>query len=253
MDRIFKKLNWYFRGKWHLAVLDEESGRWTQSARLSNIPYLKAQNAQGRHILIQPLPSVERYYFLADDLNLNLIRKHHRYNDGSFRPGRMVIETSPNNYQVWIHSCRALPLTAKRCWLKKMGSDPGADPNNRWGRCPGFRNRKDKYRDGCGHYPLARLIWVDWKRQAQVPVNPPHDRQTGHPGPIRRSDYVTGDESATDFAYAMALIRRGYSDAQVESRLRAERVQWKNHLGQGRMRDYLSRTINNARKMIGSS
>ncbi len=223
-DRIFKKLNRYFRGKWHLAVLDEKSGRWIKSAKLSNIGYLKAQNAQGRHILIQPLPSVEPFYFLADDLNRDLIRKHHRYNDQSFRPGRMVIETSPNNYQVWIHSCRGLPLTAKRHRLKKTGSDPGADPDNRWGRCPGFRNRKDKYRDSCGHYPLARLIWVDWKRQALAPVCLLHRKQTGHPGSVCRSDYVTGNESSADFAYAMALIRRGYSDAQVQSRLRSERV-----------------------------
>ncbi len=132
-----------------------------------------------------------------------------------------------------------------------MGSDPGADPNNRWGRCPGFRNRKDKYRDSHGNYPLARLIWVDWKRQAQVPYCHPHRGQKHHGAAICRSDYFTGNESSTDFAYALALIRRGYTDTQIESRLRSERVLWKNHQGQRRMQDYLNRTINKARSIVG--
>ncbi len=253
MDRIFKKLNRYFHGKWHLAVLDLKAGRWIKSPRLSNIAYLKAQNAQGRHILIQPVPSMDRFYFLADDLNWDRIRKNHRHVDKSFKPGRMVIETSPGNYQVWIHSSHALPLQEKRYWLKKMGSDPGADPKNRWGRCPGFRNRKDKYRDNRGYYPLARLIWVDWKRQAQVPVCYPHKVQRHHGVAICRSDYFTGNESSTDFAYALALIRRGYTDTQVESRLRNERVLWKNHHGQRRMQSYLNRTIDKARSIIESN
>ncbi|MCP4372282.1 MAG: hypothetical protein GY797_29800 [Deltaproteobacteria bacterium] len=104
MDRIFKKLNRYFCGKWHLAVLNLKAGRWIKSPKLSNIAYLKAQNSRGRHILIQPLPSICQFYFLVDDLNWNRIQNHHRYADLSWKPGRMVIETSPSNYQVWIHS-----------------------------------------------------------------------------------------------------------------------------------------------------
>jgi len=250
MERIFKKLNHYFCGKWHLAVLDLKAGRWIKSPKFSNIAYLKAQNARGRHILIQPLPSIYRFYFLADDLDWNQIQNCHRYADLSWKPGRMVIETSPRNYQVWIHSSRCLPLEDKRYWLKKMGSDPGADPNNRWGRCPGFRNRKNKYRDSYGNYPLSRLIWVDWKRQAQVPVSHLVKGQIGSRIAICRSDYFSGNESSTDFSYALALIRRGCSDTEVEHRLSSERVQWQNHLGQRRMQDYLNRTIQKARLII---
>jgi len=54
----------------------------------------------------------------------------------------MVVETSSGNYQVWIHSDRPLSLDEKRYWLKRLHNDPGADRNNRWGRYPGFRNRK---------------------------------------------------------------------------------------------------------------
>ena len=38
----------------------------------------------------------------------------------------MIIETSPENYQVWIRSSRNLTMKEKQYWLKKMHSDPGA-------------------------------------------------------------------------------------------------------------------------------
>ena len=43
----------------------------------------------------------------------------------------MVVETSPGNFQVWIHSSRFMQLPEKRHWLVRMRSDPGADPKNR--------------------------------------------------------------------------------------------------------------------------
>ena len=169
MKLIFEKLNHYFYRKWHLAVLDMDAGLWVIESKASNIPYLKAQNAKGRHILLQPEPVIESYYLLVDDLTWPMILSHHHYPNGGWKPGRMVVETSPGNYQVWIHSSRRLSLIEKRYWLKKLCSDPGADPNNRWGRCPGFRNRKDKYRDPTGGYPLAKLIWIDWRGKVEIP------------------------------------------------------------------------------------
>ena len=176
MKTIFVKLNRYFRGDWRLAVLDEKSGRWTVAPEASNIAYLKAENADGGHILMQPLPKVQPYYMIADDISRDLLYAHHRHKDGSWKPGRTVVETSPENFQVWIRASRYLQLDEKRHWLGKMRSDPGADPNGRWGRCPGFRNRKAKYRDSEGGYPLSRLIWIDWKNAANVPAFSPVPR-----------------------------------------------------------------------------
>ena len=45
----------------------------------------------------------------------------------------MVIETSPQNFQVWIHSANALSLNDKQYWQQKLCNDPGAHPNGRWG------------------------------------------------------------------------------------------------------------------------
>jgi hypothetical protein len=176
MERVFEKVGRFFRQKWQLAVLDLNSGRWIVESKASNIPYLKAENANGRHILIRPTPVVDPCYMMADDLDRHLLRRHHCRPDGSWKPGRMVVETSPGNFQVWIHSSRFLQLDEKRHWLVKMRSDPGADPKNRWGRCPGFRNRKEKYRDSKGRYPLSRLIWVDWKNEAVIPRLSPQPR-----------------------------------------------------------------------------
>jgi hypothetical protein len=287
MKLIFEKLNCYFYGKWHLAVLDMDVGLWVIESKVLNIPYLKAENAKGRHILLQPEPVIESYYLLVDDLTWPMILSHHHYPNGGWKPGRMVVKTSPANYQVWIHSSRRLSLSEKRYWLKKLCSDPGADPNNRWGRCPGFRNRKEKYRDSTGGYPLSKLIWIDWKGQAEIPhsnnqisssfgkreqgkkgfkdfMNP--DETSGKtsipfsPLPqaggvcrgkgISRSDYTSGDESATDFSYAIALARRGYTNNEIRERIISERSIWKNHLGEHRMKHYLDRTIKRARSIV---
>jgi hypothetical protein len=262
LEKIFYKLNNYFSNNWRLAVLDINAGRWTVNVDLSSIAYLKAENANGRHILMQPVN--EEYYMLADDLNFRLLQQHHKNCDGSWKTGRMIIETSPDNYQVWIRSSRPLSLDEKSFWLKRMHSDPGASPLNRWGRMPGFRNRKEKYRSNRNFYPLAKLIWVDWKYKASVPR--PYCKKTTNTSAhlkiktfaqkqieICRKDYEKGNESITDFSYALALARRGYDARIIESRIISERQNWDNHMGDKRIRDYLNRTITKAMNIITAS
>jgi hypothetical protein len=264
MERIFDKLNRYFSNRWHLAVLDMDIGRWVVEAKASNIAYLKAVNANGKHILIQPRADLASYFLLIDDLDVNLLFRHHKDAGGNWKPGRMIVETSGGNYQVWIRSFRPLALDEKRYWLKRLKSDPGADPNDRWGRFPGFRNRKNHHRDTAGGYPLAKLVWIDWKNKAQIPyyLSISHDGSHLSPQPlggdvclkpISRSVYERGDESATDFAYAIALFRRGYSSEGVRDRILVERRNWKNHAGQNRKRSYIDRTITRAKQIVQSS
>lgn len=262
MEKIFKKLERFFHGKWQLAVLDMNKGLWIVSPK--HIPYLKAQNAKGNHILIQPAHRCESGYMMADDLNMNQIKTCHRFHEGKWKPGRMIIETSPGNYQVWIHSSRHLTLDEKRYWLKKMKSDPSADPHHRWGRCPGFFNRKDKYRSTKGNYPLAKLIWVDWKNKARIPKILKTKSQENNQKPVsknrylhgkctRRSHYERQNESVTDFAYALALARRNFSKQQIINRIMEERIDWTNHQGESRKKQYLDRTVSKAINIIASS
>ena len=111
---------------------------------------------------------------MLDNIDESLVLKHHVDKRGAWKAGRMVIETSPGNFQIWIHSANALTLDDKKYWLQRLCSDPGAHPNNRWGRCPGFRNRKEIYRDPNDQYPLSRLIWVDWRNLANIPPSFSH-------------------------------------------------------------------------------
>lgn len=266
MQTILEKLNHFFSDSWQIAVLDMIKGRWILKPEPLCIPYLKAENANGRHILIRSNPEIEPHYLLADDLTWPLISKQHKYPNGKWKPGRMVVETSPANYQVWIRSMRSLALEEKRFWLKKLCSDPAADPNHRWGRCPGFRNRKEKYRDAHGGYPLSKLIWIDWKQKAHIPLvgedTDSFDISTLSPQPqggvclqriVARTDFESSDESSTDFTYALALARRDYSDEYIKERIVAERTNWKNHPGAKRMNQYLDRTITKARAIVQKS
>ena len=97
MEKLLEKLHRFFRDGFHLAVLDLEAGaRWTIESKPSNIRYLKAENAQGRHILIQP--RTQACYLLVDDVPPDTLEFHHKFNNCAWKPGRMVVETSPANY-----------------------------------------------------------------------------------------------------------------------------------------------------------
>ncbi len=243
-------------------MLDFAAGRWLVPPDISSTAYLKHANALGRHILMKP--ENECFYMLADDINSQLLQKHHKTKNGSWRKGRLVVETSPFNYQVWIRSHRPLTLDEKYYWLGRMRSDPGAGPKNRRGRMPGFRNRKEKYRTAKADYPLARLIWVDWQNPAVVPqVSLPKTFQNKRMQAtaaalkssvsISRNDYDCGNESVTDFRYALALARRGENAQMIESKILTERKNWKNHSGQKRKQDYLRRTIEKAINIVAVS
>ena len=125
MKTVLWKISKFFNGCFSLAVLDEKAGRWFVKPESNTIAYLKAENANGRHILLKPNSSVEPYYMLVNDLDVNLLTRHHKTAAKIFKQGRMVVETSPGNFQVLIHALRPLDLVEKRYWLKKMCSDPG--------------------------------------------------------------------------------------------------------------------------------
>lgn len=263
MDAVLRKLHRFFRQKWRLAVLHPEKGRWIVQPHPKNIPYLKALNASGCHILLQPVE--QPHYLLADDLSWETVCRHHRQPDNTWRPGRMVVETSPRNFQVWIRSAHPLDLHHKRILLHMLHSDPAADPNNRFGRCPGFRNRKPCHRTPDGQYPLSRLIWVDYNSSAIIPQHlfqamtpsspqpfppPPPEGAVCLSSPPSRSRYLRATESETDFAYVLALLRRGYSEHAIRSLLIEQRTSWDHHQGERRKNAYINRTIAKAKTII---
>jgi len=262
MQKIFHKLERYF-SSWSLGILHQQKGLWSMPANRKYIRYARLMNRRGHHILIRPDDHREPYYLLCDDLSqADLSRDHCR--DGIWKKGRLLIETSPQNYQVWIHFGHPLSIAEKTFWLKRLRSDPGCSPRHRWGRCPGFRNRKAAHEKE-GHYPLAKLIWVDWVNQASIapvhrsPITVAHHHRRPFPSPpagacaqnLSRRDYERGNESATDFSYALALMARGVADDEILSRLLQERQSWAHHGHGERRRKYLQRTLRQARTKIG--
>jgi hypothetical protein len=84
LEGLNEKLNRYFLSNWRLAILDLNKGCWLLEPKPALIPYLKAENANGMHILIQPKdPST---YLLADDLSGTLLLAHHKLPDSSPLP-----------------------------------------------------------------------------------------------------------------------------------------------------------------------
>lgn len=259
MEKLFQKIARYFLNHWQLGILDPHKGLWTVEPSLEKIAYLKAKNAHGCHIFIKP--THQAYYLLADDIDPQTLLTQHRLPDGYWRPARMIVETSPGSFQVWIHSKRPLCSEQKRLWLKRMHSDPAAHPENRWGRCPGFRNTKEKHRSRTGRFPLSKLIWIDWASQADIPLlqkmSPaPAISHPSRRGPVchlpvfTREHFQRPDESATDFAYALSLARRGFSDGQIRARILSERANWTNHMGEKKTQHYLDRTVRRARQLV---
>ncbi|WP_028323056.1 hypothetical protein, partial [Desulfatiglans anilini] len=68
--------------------------------------------------------------------------------------------------------------------------------------------------------------------------------------PPSRSRYLRATESETDFAYVLALLRRGYSEHAIRSLLIEQRTSWDHHQGERRKNAYINTTIAKAKTII---
>lgn len=108
----------------------------TTTGNATAVPFLRARNKTDC-IYVRPSAARAPYYLLIDDLGPSDAMAHCR------KPGRLVIETSPGNFQVWIRFDQSLNYDQKKILATIAGCDPEAHPTEtRWGRCPGFLNRK---------------------------------------------------------------------------------------------------------------
>ncbi|MDR2457998.1 MAG: RepB family DNA primase [Clostridiales Family XIII bacterium] len=113
---------------------------------IKNVPWLKYKNMIGNDIFIKPDPSEERALVLIDDINMpNILSMKKR----GVSPA-CVIETSPNNYQVWV-SLGNEPLHGQyiKCiaslFAKEFIGDPACGASSHFGRLAGFTNKKKQY------------------------------------------------------------------------------------------------------------
>lgn len=159
-------LNFLPADKWHLVlkpISDEcegavETREYTKAAFRESVSFLRGKNghenchiigrpASNRHVLIDDLSRESLQHLEDDDLTPNLI-----------------VETSPENYQAWLtisgeNVTDALATATARLLAIRYDGDEGSAHANHAGRIAGFRNRKPKYRDANGGYPLVQVVY----------------------------------------------------------------------------------------------
>jgi hypothetical protein len=122
---------------------------------LRMLPYLKYRNANGAHIYIRP--TGESCYTLLDDLTDSTLS---RLDAEGYAPAA-VVETSPGSFQAWLRHAQPLSkelgTLAAKTLAAQFGADGSAADWRRFGRGPGFTNRKSQHRNPQGFYPFARL------------------------------------------------------------------------------------------------
>ena len=170
--RVMEQVLAFFGGRAEVGIHDPaanggQGGVFVRSAQATS-PFLGWCWRQNKHklrnVYVRPVLEDEPHFMLADDLTRELLERQHGFFAGPpvhAKPGRLITETSPGCFQVWIHAQNALRGPDKVFWLSTLGSDPGAAPERRWGRLAGFLNVKPKHKREDGSYPLARLVWMD--------------------------------------------------------------------------------------------
>lgn len=135
--------------------------KWTAEQMLDpkNIRWLRSENVNGAGIFIR---AIDRRVTLLDDVTRNGIA--HLAAKG-FEPC-VSGETSPQSYQAWIRLVPAhepepspeVATDASRRLTNFIGGDTGAIGNERFGRLPGFTNRKPKHQNDRGRNPWVTII-----------------------------------------------------------------------------------------------
>ncbi len=123
---------------------------------LRMLPFLKHRNAHGAHIYLRP--TGESCYTLLDDLTAATLS--HLTVEG-YAPAA-VVETSPGSFQAWLRHTQPLSkelgTLAAKTLAEQFGADRSAADWRRFGRAPGFTNRKPQHRNTQGFYPFAHLL-----------------------------------------------------------------------------------------------
>ena len=209
---------------------------------LRMLPYLKYRNANSAHIYIRP--TGESAYTLLDDLTpatLALLAAE------GYTPAA-VVETSPGSFQAWLRHAqplsKELATLAAKTLAEQFGADPSAADWRRFGRAPGFTNRKPQHRNAQGLYPFARLAGHPGQ---PFPASKPFRlllatiqkkaeqeraavRLSSASRPLRTAGSVTlsrfrtspryaGRPAAADMAFSIAACAQGWAESEIAAAL----------------------------------
>lgn len=186
-------------------------------------PWLKAKNAHSANVWVRPSAALgEHPLVMLDDLPipraLAIIRKY----TGA------AIETSAGNAQAWIVLSRPLDRAQRQAvaasLARLVGCDSDAVSEPRWGRLPGFRQRKPGKTgwtnllcvssgptlDPSPHLPVSLA-------PAGTCVSPPNGGRGASPG--------EGDQHRREFAFACHALRGGKSFDEIAASIAARALQ----------------------------
>ena len=128
---------------------------WNATRIEQAIPSFRRENARGAHIFVRP--HGPHALSLVDDIGVDAIA---RMTHARFQPA-LVVETSPQNFQVWLNHGRTLDQAmsswAARELARRFGGDPSSADWRHFGRLAGFTNRKSERQSSNGFAPYVRL------------------------------------------------------------------------------------------------
>jgi uncharacterized protein YfiM (DUF2279 family) len=150
------------RGAGEMILREEQGAIEIEGA----IKWLRHENGKGAHIYIRPAGT--HRLSLIDDLTADGIE---RMKADGFEPA-VVVETSPNNFQVWLNHGQVLEATISTRTAKHLAARFGGDPSSadwrHFGRLAGFTNPKPERQLPSGMRPFARLRSAKGKAYSQA-------------------------------------------------------------------------------------
>ena len=236
---------------------------------LRMLPYFKYRNANGAHIYIRP--TGESAYTLLDDLTPAILV---RLAAEGYRPAA-VVETSSGSFQAWLRHAQPLSkelgTLAAKTLAEQFGADPSAADWRRFGRAPGFTNRKPQHRSAQGLYPFARLVShpgqpfaaaepfrlqiVAILRKAEQQRSAARLSFASRPvrtfgsvtlSRFRTSPRYAGRPAAADMAFSIAAYAQGWAESEIAAALARDYLS--RDTSSTRQGAYIRRTLNKAQK-----
>lgn len=147
-SEIGKALAWFEDAgvdSWNFAVLgsggmvnhDRPRGR-EEAVRAGGWAW--AQNREGRNVYLRPARGAAWPVVFLDDITRTTARRI------SYKYASLSVETSRDNFQVWIRCAHPLTeitrMAVQKALAHRIGADPRSISGDHFGRAPGFRNQK---------------------------------------------------------------------------------------------------------------
>jgi len=243
---------------------------WNSESIMKSIPWMRHENASGRHVYIRP--HGEHNMTMVDDVSVAAIQAMKK--DG-FQPA-LVVETSPDNYQAWLKHDRKLGKELSTFVSKEVAKRYDGDPSSadwrHFGRLAGFTNRKEEHMGAEGLHPYVLLREASgavyqkvdaflhemseaWKkelarREAYRMPSPTQYSRGSAPQmktieQFHSNPRYGGDRHKSDLAYAVYALSQGVPQERIAATI-AERDL--SHKGPTILQEkYIKRTLDKAR------